>query len=169
MVQRNRGTLDEIANRSGHEHLSGTGRAHDSRRDMNCDATYFIAAPAEFHLTAVEPGPHLQSKPAHPIPELDGATNGRAGRVEGGEDPVTRVFDQSPAVAPHDLRRDPVVAIECVPPPSVAHLPCPLRGVDDIGEQDGGDSPPPRAATDASSRDRPARHNVKPVERVEEP
>src|SRR5204863_2275452 len=93
------------------------------------------------HLTRVQAGPDLDAEVGYGIADRTCATDGPRRAVEGGEEAVPSRVDlqaAEPLEEPPDVR---VMVLQQVTPPAVAELSGPVRGADDVGEQDRGQAP----------------------------
>jgi hypothetical protein len=89
----------------------------------------------------VQAGPDLDAEVGYGVADGTCAADGPRGTVEGGEEAVSSGVDFLAAESleePPDVR---VMVLQQATPPAVAELVGPLRGADDVGEQDRGQAP----------------------------
>ena len=93
---------------------------------------------AQLDLARVHARPHLEAQSPQHVADRRGAPDRPGGSVEPGEEAVARLVDFM-AVEALKLPPDPgIVPAEQLLPPLVTELDRALRGVDDVGEQHGG-------------------------------
>src|SRR5439155_15678119 len=119
--------------------LAGAGQGGDPGPHVDRQAGD-LPAPA-LHLARVQAGPDLDAEAGYGIADGTCATDGPRRAVEGGEEAVSGRVDlhaAEPLEEPPDVR---VMVLQQGPPPEVAELAGPVRGADDVGEQDRGQAP----------------------------
>jgi hypothetical protein len=83
----------------------------------------------------MEPAAHLDAQLVHPLDDRRSATHSTGGPIEGREKSIAQGLDLAAAKPSKLLADSLVVAIEQRSPAAVAELGCPLRRVDNVGEQ----------------------------------
>ena len=127
----------EILDRSRHQDLISPRLGHHPGGEVHRYAANVVAANLDF--SSVNSGADVQVEVGDPALETGGARDGAPRADEGGEDAVSGRPDPATGLVCHRLFGDLVVAVEESLPTAVAELLCSPRGVNDVGEHDGGE------------------------------
>ncbi len=135
----NAGAEDEHLHGAGDQNLTGAGERGDPGPHVDRQAGD-LPAPA-FHLARVQARPDLDAEVGYGIADGTCAADGPRRPVDGGEEAVSSGVDLHAAESleePPDVR---VMVLQQVMLSAVAELVGPVRGADDVGEQDRGQAP----------------------------
>src|SRR6478736_8537232 len=127
---------DEVDDDARNEHLASPGRCCHTRGDVYGDAADVVVA--QLDLARVHTRPHLETQSPQHVADRRGASDRAGGSVEPGEEAVARRVDLTAAEALELAPDVGIVPAEQLFPSPVAELDRSLRGVDDVGEQHGG-------------------------------
>src|SRR5207247_8916763 len=92
---------------------------------------------AQLALARVEPGAHLEAEARDLVRDARCAADRARRAIEGGEESVAHRLDLPPSVAVDLVAHELVVAVEQLPPATIAHPGRALCRPDDVGEQHG--------------------------------
>ena len=130
---------DQVLDRARDEHFARPGQRAHPRPDVDRDAA--DVGVDDLELAGVQAGAHLQAEPSHFGLGRPGAADRTAGSVEGREESVPERLDLLAAMALELAPHHTVMGGHQVSPAAVAQLGGLARGVDDVGEHDGGQHP----------------------------
>jgi hypothetical protein len=126
----------QILHGGGREHLSRSGKGRCAGLDVDRDPADVISG--EFDLPGMQSATHLESEGPNPLGDRVGAADGPSGSVEGCQESVAHSV-HFPAPEAVQLPPDQgIVIFQEATPLAVAELGSPLRGADDVREQDSG-------------------------------
>jgi hypothetical protein len=134
--QTNPRTVSRRSGPGGLEHLSRSGKGLCAGPDVDRDPADVISG--EFDLPGMQSATHLESEGPNPLGDRVGAADGPSGSVEGCQESVAHSV-HFPAPEAVQLPPDQgIVIFQEATPLAVAELGSPLRGADDVREQDSG-------------------------------
>ena len=133
------GSLHQVDHGVGHHHLARLSLCHHPRRHVHGDAADIVTTPLD--LTGMQTGPNLDAEVAGPVADHQRTAYGPGRPVEEGQDPVTRVLHQLAFEVPDLSAHQGAVIGQDLGPPAVTHPDRCAGGIDDVGEEDGGQDP----------------------------
>jgi hypothetical protein len=139
IVELDAGSGDEVMHRAGHKDLVRLGQARDSLADVNGDAADIVSD--ELDLTGMEASSNLDAEIANGVRNGSGSADGTSRTVEDGKKAVARRLDLPASVTEQLGAHHLVMGGEQVPPLAIAEPSRLLSGLDNVGEQHGGQDP----------------------------
>ena len=130
---------EEVGDGTRHEDLVGPGMGADALADVHRDPSHVVVL--EFDFTTVETGADLESEGVDLVTDRARAANRPGGTVESGQHTVTGgVHDAAPTTGDLPIHQCVMAGEEFAPDP-VPQGGGVAGGVDDVGEQHGGQHP----------------------------
>ena len=123
----------EIAHRSGDQYLPAFGYRGDPCGDVDRNAADVV--PLHFDLARMDAASNLQVQLPQGRDDRVRATDGTSRAIERSEETVAEGLDLMPAIARKFDADDLIVLFQYRLPAPISDLGCPLRGIDDVGEQ----------------------------------
>ena len=126
---------DRVAERRGHQHLTGLPDPHHPGRDVHREPADLPLH--QLGLAEMGAGANLDPELADGVDDRAGATDRVRGPVEAREEAVPRGVQLAPPMALQLLSDERVVPLDQVPPPAVPQIRGDLGRADDVGEEQG--------------------------------
>src|SRR6266508_155260 len=127
------GAGDEVLDRTGNDHLTGSSLGGHACPDVNRDPTHL--AIELLALARVQTSANLEAKVAHRVDDRVSAADRSCWTIEGGEEPVAGGVELTAAEAGELPTHTRVVLREQLAPAAVAELGQLRRRADDVGEE----------------------------------